>query len=114
MPNYIRQLLLGYDSDWVNKRIKFLAPVAMRLELKEGLNNCSIINDYYNSDFSSLGIALDFMVQQKQQLNKTIILSDILQSGKEDEELYHSVATLLASKGIKKIIGVGKNISALE
>lgn len=105
-------LFLGYDSEWVNKRIKFLSPVAMRLELKEGLNNCSIINDYYNSDFSSLDIALDFMVQQKQQLNKTIILSDILQSGKQDEELYHSVATLLASKGIKKIIGVGKNISA--
>ena len=105
-------LFLGYDSEWVNKRIKFLAPVAMRLELKEGLNNCSIINDFYNSDFSSLGIAIDFMIQQKQQSNKTIILSDILQSGKKDEELYRSVSGLLSSKGINKIIGIGKNISA--
>ncbi len=105
-------LFLGYDSEWVNKRIKFLSPVAMRLELKEGLNNCSIINDYYNSDFSSLGIALDFMAQQKQQANKTIILSDISQSGKQDEDIYHSVASLLASRGVHKIIGVGKHISA--
>lgn len=104
-------LHLGYSNDWINKRIKTLAPVAMRLELKEGLNNCSIINDYYNSDFGSLEIALDFMVQQKQQPNKTIILSDILQSGKSDEELYQSVASLLSAKGIHKIIGIGKNIS---
>ncbi len=104
-------LFLGYDSEWVNKRIKSLAPVAMRLELKEGLNNCSVINDFYNSDFSSLGISIDFMIQQKQQSNKTIILSDILQSGKKDEELYRSVSDLLSSKGINKIIGIGKNIS---
>ena len=104
-------LHLGYTNDWVNKRMKSLAPIAMRLELKEGLNHCSVINDYYNSDFGSLEIALDFMVQQKQQPNKTIILSDILQSGKSDDELYKAVANLLASKGIKKIIGIGKNIS---
>jgi alanine racemase len=96
-------LFLGYDSDWVNKRVKFLSPVAMRLELKEGLNNCSIINDYYNSDFSSLDIALDFMVQQKQHPDKTIILSDILQSGKKEEELYQSVADLLERKGVRKL-----------
>ena len=103
-------LHLGFDNEWINKRMKSLAPIAMRLELKEGLNNCSIINDYYNSDFGSLGIALDFMAQQKQQTNKTIILSDILQSGKSDEVLYKSVADLFVSKGIKKIIGIGKNI----
>lgn len=105
-------LSLSFENEWVNKRMKTLAPIAMRLELKEGLNNCSVINDYYNSDFGSLEIALDFMVQQKQQPNKTIILSDILQSGKSDEELYKAVADLLASKGVHKIIGIGKNISA--
>lgn len=103
-------LHLGYQNEWIDKRMKSLAPIAMRLELKEGLNNCSVINDYYNSDFGSLEIALDFMVQQKQQPHKTIILSDILQSGKSDEELYQSVANLLAAKGIHKIIGIGKNI----
>lgn len=105
-------LSLEYNNKWINERVKTLAPIAMRLELKEGLNNCSIINDYYNSDFGSLEIALDFMVQQKQQPNKTIILSDILQSGRSDEELYKSVSDLLASKAIHKIIGIGKNISA--
>lgn len=107
-------LHLGYDNEWINSRMKTLAPVAMRLELKEGLNNCSIINDYYNSDFGSLEIALDFMEQQKQHLHKTIIISDILQSGKLDEELYGLVSSLLANKGVKKIIGIGKNICAQQ
>ena len=103
-------LLLEYDNNWINKRMKSLVPVAMRLELKEGINDCSIINDYFNSDLGSLAIALDFMVQQKQNPKKTIILSDILQSGKSSEELYGEVSKLLQNKGIKKIIGVGPKI----
>ena len=74
--------------------------------LDMSMEESDLINDYYNSDFGSLGIALDFMAQQKQQTNKTIILSDILQSGKSDEVLYKSVADLFVSKGIKKIIGI--------
>lgn len=103
-------LFLEYDNNWINKRMSYLAPVAMRLELKEGINDCSIINDYFNSDIGSLAIALDFMVQQKQNPIKTIILSDILQSGKSSEELYSEVSKLLQGKGIKKIIGIGPNI----
>lgn len=103
-------LFLEYDNNWINERMKALAPVAMRLELKEGVNNCSVINDYYNSDLGSLSIALDFMVQQKQNPSRTIILSDILQTGKSGEELYTEVAKLLQNKGVKKVIGIGPKI----
>jgi len=103
-------LLLGYSNDSIAKRMLLLSPVAMRLELKEGINNCSVINDSYNSDFNSLSIAIDFLNQQKQHRKKTIILSDIMQSGRDDDELYGEVARLISEKGIDRIIGIGKSI----
>lgn len=104
-------LHLGYSDEKIKQNLEQLTPVAMRLELKEGVNNCSIINDSYNSDLSSLSIALDFMGQQKQHKRKTIILSDILQSGKSELSLYEEVSDMLNKKNINRIIGIGKAIS---
>jgi alanine racemase len=104
-------LYLGYDNNVIADRMKFLSPVAMRLELKEGINNCSIINDSYNSDLGSLSIALDFLNQQKQHPKRTLILSDILQSGKNEENLYREVAELIHKKGITRLIGIGEAIT---
>jgi alanine racemase len=88
-----------------------LAPIAMRLELKEGINNCSLINDSYSLDINSLSIALDFLNHQKQHQKKTVILSDILQSGQDQKQLYTDVNQLLLNKGIKRIIGIGNEIT---
>jgi len=104
-------LFLGYEQDVIRRRMEMLSPVAMRLEMKEGINNTSIINDSYNSDIGSLTIALDFLNQQKQHARRTVILSDILQSGKSEELLYREVGELLARKGIRKLIGIGMAIS---
>lgn len=104
-------LYLGYENKVIAERMKFLSPVAMRLELKEGINNCSIINDSYNSDLGSLSIAIDFLNQQKQHAKRTLILSDILQSGKNEENLYKEVAELISKKGITRLIGIGEAIS---
>ncbi|MCD4772413.1 MAG: bifunctional UDP-N-acetylmuramoyl-tripeptide:D-alanyl-D-alanine ligase/alanine racemase [Bacteroidales bacterium] len=104
-------LHLGYENELIAKRMLLLNPIAMRLELKEGINNCSIINDSYNSDINSLTIALDFLNQQKQHKEKTVILSDILQSGLNEIKLYSDIADLLENKGVKKIIGIGPSIS---
>lgn len=104
-------LYLGYENKVIAERMKSLSPVAMRLELKEGINNCSIINDSYNSDLGSLSIALDFLNQQKQHPKKTVILSDILQSGKNEENLYREVAENIHKKGISRLIGIGEAIS---
>jgi|AntAceMinimDraft_17_1070374.scaffolds.fasta_scaffold00233_3 alanine racemase len=103
-------LYLGYDNNIISQRMKVLTSVAMRLELKQGINNCSIINDSYNSDINSLSIAIDFLNQQKQHKKKTIILSDILQSGRNEEDLYNEVSKLISNKGIDRIIGIGKAI----
>lgn len=104
-------LFLNHSNEVISQRMEFLSPVAMRLEMKEGINNCSIINDSYNSDLGSLTIALDFMNQQKQHSKRTIILSDILQSGKNEADLYREVAALLKKKNISRLIGVGAAIN---
>jgi alanine racemase len=91
-----------------------LQPIAMRLEIKQGLNNCVLINDYYNSDLNSLTIALSVLKQQaaNEHLHKLIILSDIQQTGLPKNELYKKVNNLLLEWGIDKIIGIGTDISA--
>lgn len=104
-------LLMGYKQDVISARMELLSPVAMRLEMKEGINNCSVINDSYNSDVGSLTIALDFLNQQKQHRKRTVILSDILQSGRDENQLYSEVSALLHQKGINRIIGIGPAIS---
>ena len=106
-------LYLGYKIDEISKRILLLEAVAMRLEVKEGVHDCLIINDSYNSDLNSLSIALDFLNQQAtaKNLSKTLILSDILQSGLSPVELYKIVADMLKTKNIQRIIGIGTEIS---
>lgn len=100
-------LVLGVDQKKIVKRMATLHPVAMRLELKHGINECTIINDTYNSDLTSLQIALDFLEQQKQHTGHTLILSDILQIGKSDAELYEDVANMISKRSIHRFIGVG-------
>ncbi|WTM41857.1 bifunctional UDP-N-acetylmuramoyl-tripeptide:D-alanyl-D-alanine ligase/alanine racemase [Chitinophaga sp. 180180018-3] len=103
-------LYLGKDPAVIQQRMDQLSNIAMRLELKQGINNCSVINDSYNLDLGSLTIALDFLQQQQQHATRTVILSDILQSGKSDASLYEEVADLLQKKGINRLIAIGKNI----
>ena len=81
-----------------------LEPVAMRLELKQGINNCTLINDSYNSDLGGLAIAIDFLNSQSKNtgLSKTLILSDISQTGADDKSLYTAVADLIKEKGINQ------------
>lgn len=104
-------LWLGKPHDVIQERMDHLGNIAMRLEMKQGINNSSIINDSYNSDLGSLAIALDFLQQQRQHPTRTVILSDILQSGKSEGSLYEEVAGMLEKKGIQKLIGIGKHIS---
>jgi Alr-MurF fusion protein len=107
-------LFMGFSNDFVKDHIKNLTPVAMRLELKHGINNCTLINDSYNSDLNSLGIALDFLNQQNQHTTKTLILSDIFQSGKTEKELHEEVTSLIKKKHVTKFIGIGHSISTLR
>lgn len=103
-------LYLGYSSDYILSKVGKLTAVEMRLELVEGINNCLLINDGYSLDLNSLAIALDFMKQDLRHSKKTLIMSDIMQSGIEEELLYSKVAKLLELGNISKFIGIGKGV----
>lgn len=107
-------LYLEYDAKTIQSRIELLFPIEMRLKVKKGINNCSLIDDSYSSDFQSLKIALDFLESQKQHQKKTVILSDIFQSGLSNEQLYSKVAELIVSNNINRVIGIGETISTLK
>ena len=104
-------LVLDYKGDLIAERIKALIQVDMRLELKKGMNNCSIINDSYSADLSSLEIALNFLEQQTGIAKKTVILSDFLESSIPDEELYGNILLNLKKHNVTRFIGIGKRIS---
>ena len=105
-------LYLGVTPEDLDARMQQLEPVAMRLEVKEGQHGCTLINDSYNSDINSLAIALDFMNRrpEHQGRSRTLILSDIDQSGEDPHSLYDKVMRLAESRGINKFIGIGKEI----
>lgn len=103
-------LTLRYTSNEIRAGLEKLPVVKMRLELRPGINNCQIIDDTYNNDLAGLEVALNFLSQQS-SLQRTVILSDILQSGLTDEILYKEVARLLSLHNVKRFIGVGDNIS---
>ena len=107
-------LYFGYAQKVIQARMAELYPIEMRLKLKNGVYNCTIIDDSYSSDFQSLKIALDFLEHQKQHKKKTIILSDIFQSGLSNEELYSQVSQLIISNKITRVIGIGKTISEFK
>ncbi|MDR1130104.1 MAG: bifunctional UDP-N-acetylmuramoyl-tripeptide:D-alanyl-D-alanine ligase/alanine racemase [Prevotellaceae bacterium] len=98
----------GFDINLLKASLANIAPVAMRLELKEGINRCTIINDSYNSDINSLTIALDFLDGLTQHERKTLILSDIMQSESDERKLYAQVSKLLQSRGISRFTGIGE------
>ena len=105
---------LGLSAEELKRRASGLEPVAMRLEVKEGQHGCTLINDSYNSDINSLDIALDFMNRRPDHRGRgrTLILSDILQSGLSPEELYDEVSDLARKRGVEKFIGIGPTLMA--
>lgn len=100
-------LMLGYGHADIAKRMVALQPMKMRLELKKGINNCSVIDDSYSNDIASLSIALEFLKQQQQHTGQTLILSDIPGVGYDEDKIYGKVARLLKENKINRLITVG-------
>lgn len=105
----IAAIHLGLSQEEIQKGLLQISPIKMRLELKKGGNNCYLIDDTYNNDFAGLQIALDFMDQQKHMVNKTLVLSDFVQS-KLSHEFYKNLNDLLLQKGITRLIGIGHEL----
>lgn len=107
-------LLKKYPLDTIQNRMLQLESVEMRLELKKGIHHSVLINDSYNADLESLRIALHFMQQQSNRTSKTVILSDIQQSGLDHDSLYQEVAQQINNNDIQRFIGIGTSISSIK
>jgi alanine racemase len=107
-------LFLKKKNTWIAEKIQQLRPVPMRLEIKEGVNNCLIINDSYNADLTALKIALNYLEQQGKLNQRTLIISDILQVEMSTKILYQTIAQLIEDKSISKVIGIGQHIFSLK
>ncbi|HEY5823988.1 MAG TPA: bifunctional UDP-N-acetylmuramoyl-tripeptide:D-alanyl-D-alanine ligase/alanine racemase [Cyclobacteriaceae bacterium] len=102
----VLSLHLGLSFEQIQERIPQLKGVSMRMELKQGINHCQIIDDTYNNDIGGLQISLDFLAGQ-QKKNKTLILSDVLQSGLGIEELIPKIEDLVLKSGVSSLILIG-------
>jgi alanine racemase len=107
-------LSLGYEIADFQTDFRQLPPVALRLSLKAAVNNSTLIDDSYSLDLNSLTIALDFLVQQNTHTKRTLIISDVLQGGKNKNKLYQKVSERLNQKNINRLIGIGRDILLLK
>ncbi|MDQ6813485.1 MAG: Mur ligase family protein, partial [Bacteroidota bacterium] len=106
-------LYLSVVDTVIARRMQQLQSVEMRLQLKKGINNCSIINDAYSNDLSSLRMALDFLHQQAGNQSTTVVLSDLGETSISDEQ-YHKVLQALVQHQVDKFIGIGPRLFALQ
>lgn len=104
-------VLRPWREDELQMRLNRLRPVSMRLEQKEGINNCVLIDDSYNNDVVGLQLALSFLNQQSTRDRRVVILSDVLQSGQQENELYEQVAALMRANEITVFVGIGPVLS---
>jgi alanine racemase len=104
-------LAMNYPLQVAAERVGRLRAVPMRLEVKEGINSCLLIDDAYNNDLAGLQMSLDFLQHQPQHNQRTVILSDMEQSGVDDEPLTKEIALKIHQAGVSKFIGIGPALS---
>ena len=105
-------IYLNFPQSKIQNQLDSLSAISMRMELKKGANNCYLIDDAYNNDLVGLQTALDLFEQNNQLTDRTVILSDIYQSGVSDDVLYAKVNDFLVASNVNQLIGVGENIKA--
>ncbi|MBO9620405.1 MAG: bifunctional UDP-N-acetylmuramoyl-tripeptide:D-alanyl-D-alanine ligase/alanine racemase [Niabella sp.] len=106
-------LYLKFDPERIAGGMKTLQPVNMRMEFKQGINNCTIINDSYSADLTSLEIALQFLGQQAKGRKQTVLLSDFFENGINDQQLYPTIYALLTRYGVQRLIGIGEKMQTI-
>jgi alanine racemase len=102
-------IFLEIPIEAIKEKFRQLRPVSLRLELKSGVHQTTIINDSYSADLSSLIIALNMLQQQRQHAARTVILSDFQLTPEQQQPTYASIAALLQSHHVNRLISVGEH-----
>jgi alanine racemase len=108
---WLTLVAMGYNKAEASERLSRLEPIDMRMQLIKGINQCTLINDSYSNDLTSLSLAIDYQVQQAGDLMPLLIVSDLPAPEASDEIIYPRLAELLKAKRIKQVIGIGPRIS---
>ena len=101
---------LDFNKDEIQDALNSIHPISMRLEMKKGMNDCYLIDDSYSNDLAGLEIALNYLSNQRHRIKKTLILSDIIQSGLNREVLYSKTANIINHFNLQRVIGIGNDI----
>lgn len=111
VATFLYMMSQGIPEGEIVRRFEKFEPAGTRLQVVEGMNGCSIIEDSYTSDYSSLGPVLDFMKRRSTGgQGLTVILSDPDREGTDRDAEYREMARLLESKGVSRVIGIGEGI----
>ncbi len=103
-------LHLGINIEKLISQLNYIKPIEMRLEITDGINRCTLINDYYNSDLTSISVALKILQQQNKKPKKIIILSDIPHTGFSPEFIYSTVGQWINEIKPDLFVGIGNEI----
>ena len=104
---------LGYSTETISNRIGALRPLEMRLQLKKGIHQTSVIDDSYSNDIASLAVSLEFLAQQNQHKRQTLILSE-MEGLSQIDGLGEQLVALINRTHLNRLIWVGPGYSWLS
>jgi alanine racemase len=101
----------GMTLATIAERVPRLAPVAMRMEIKEGINGCTLVNDFYNSDPASFRLALQALALQEPGKERAVVLTDFDETGRDPADLYREAGEAVREAGVTAFTGIGEEIT---
>lgn len=98
----------GLSLIQLSEKAPQLQAVEMRMQQLKGIGGMQLLNDSYSNDLTSLNLALQHFNLNIQAKHRGVIISDILQSGMNDEIWISRVADLMQEFHIDNIFAVGE------
>ena len=108
---------MGYDAERIAGGLRHISPIATRINVSDGVNDCLLAYDAFTADLESMDSALDFMhrrvVSASDHRTPTLVLSDLhITPDSNPHDTYKRVSELLRLAGVRKFIGVGPQLCA--
>ena len=97
--------ILGQDLEIAANHLANIAPTKGRGEIIN-IQNCRVICDCYNASPQSMKAALEYLKQVPAK-NKTAIIGDMLELGKNSKQLHEELAPYILDSGCSKVYLVG-------
>ncbi len=94
--------------------LRKLRTIPMRMTVKKIHPNAQLIDDTYSADLASLKIALDYLSQFKNVSRRTVVLTDLQETGISPDKWTYAALQLLKQYGVDRFIGIGKEWLALQ